>query len=136
MHENDFIVNPKDLAHPGKRYQGQFIDGLISVALFALCMYITKTLFFEGIFSDLFVIIVPTAYFVLSDALPKGQSLGKKLLGLYVVSKSTGKPCTIWQSIIRNILTPVLGVIDAIVILGSSRQRLGDLMANTVVIKK
>ena len=135
MHEDQFTINPQMLAHPGKRYQGQFIDGLITLVLFALCMYLIKALSLQSVVTDIIVLLVPALYFVLSDALPGGQSLGKRLLGMYVVSKSTGKPCTVIQSVARNVLTPILGVIDAIMILGSSRQRLGDLMANTVVLK-
>ncbi len=81
------------------------------------------------------MILVPFSYYALSDALPKGQSLGKKPFGLYVISKSTGKPCSVFQSLVRNVFSPVLGVVDAIIILGKGRQRIGDLMANTVVIK-
>ncbi|MFL0805621.1 MAG: hypothetical protein K6L81_18050 [Agarilytica sp.] len=54
---------------------------------------------------------------------------------MYVISKSRGKPCSVFQSLVRNVFSPVLGVVDAIIILGKGRQRLGDLMANTVVIK-
>ncbi len=124
------------LAHPGKRYQGQFIDGLVCFALFGLCIYFFKVSGYEPKHPVIGLFLVPFLYFVLSDSLPNGQSIGKRVLGLYVVSKSTGKPCTIVQSIVRNVFTPILGVFDAILILGKKRQRLGDLMANTQVVQK
>ena len=135
MKDDKFQWAKKDLAHPGKRYQGQFIDLLISIAIFSACLYIVKPLNLSGSIEDILILVFPFGYFILSDALPNGQSLGKKLLGIKVVSKKTGKPCTILQSIVRNIFTPILGVIDAALILGSNRQRLGDVFANTIVIK-
>lgn len=125
-----------NLAHPGKRYQGQFIDGLIAVFLFAVCIYLARLLKLEGDYVDLLIVGIPFAYFVFSDALPNGQSLGKLPLGICVVSKTTGKPCTLLQSFARNVLTPILGTLDAILILGKKRQRLGDKIANTVVIHR
>lgn len=135
MTDNEFSWSENDLAHPGKRYQAQFIDGLISVLLFIGCIYLTKTLKIEGKTANIFIITVPFIYFVFSDAFPKGQSIGKKTLNISVVSKSTGKHCNIWQAFIRNAFTPILGVIDAALIFGKNRQRLGDLLANTIVIK-
>jgi len=123
------------LAHPGKRYQGQFIDGLISIVLFAGVMYLSKVIGFEGDVANTLIVIIPVSYFVFSDALPGGQSLGKKPFNISVVSKTTGKPCNIWQAFIRNIFTPILGVLDAVLIIGKKRQRLGDRFANTIVIK-
>ncbi len=127
---------PVDLAHPGKRYQGQFIDGIISIAIFGLCIYVTRTLDLDGDYTNMAIIGIPFVYFVFSDALPNGQSLGKIPLGICVVSKTTGKPCSLVQSFARNFLTPVLGALDAVLILGEKRQRLGDKIANTVVIHR
>ena len=127
---------PQELAHPGKRYQGQFLDGLVSVCIFFLCMYAAKSLGLEGQWVDVLIIGLPFIYFVFSDALPNGQSLGKIPLGICVVSKSTGEPCSLLQSFARNFLTPILGAIDAILILGKQRQRLGDKFANTIVIRR
>lgn len=124
-----------NLAHPGKRYQGQFIDGLIAVILFAAMMYLANIFEASGSLVDIAIILVPFSYFVFADALPRGQSVGKKLLGISVVSKDTGEPCTLWQSFIRNAFTPILSILDAVLILGEDRQRIGDKMANTMVIK-
>jgi uncharacterized RDD family membrane protein YckC len=123
-----------DLAHPGKRYQGQFIDGLISLGLFAIGIYIRNTFELKDKYSGIIIIVVPFLYYLLSDALPKGQSIGKKLLNISVVHENTGAYCTVTQSIIRNILTPILGAFEVVFIVLKRRQRLGDMLAKTIVI--
>lgn len=135
MEENNFEWNERDLAHPGKRYQGQFIDGLIALSLFVLLLLSTKKFDIDNLVSEISIIAVPFLYFALSDALPNGQSIGKKLLGIHVVSKTTGKPCNVIQSFARNAFSPILGLLDAAFILSKKRQRLGDMLANTVVLK-
>ncbi|MGB1009201.1 MAG: RDD family protein, partial [Thiolinea sp.] len=72
-------------------------------------------------------------YFLFNDALPNGQSLGKKLLKIRTISNNTGNSCSIIQSFLRNITTP-LGIFDWIFIFSRSRRRLGDLIASTAVI--
>lgn len=133
--QKEFDWTQTTLAHPGKRYQGQFIDGLISVLLFAGTIYLLKVIGIDGKLADTLIVIIPISYFVFSDALPGGQSLGKKPFGISVISKTTGKPCKIWQSFIRNVFTPILGILDAVLIFGKKRQRLGDKFANTIVIE-
>jgi len=130
------MFNPAEhkLVTPAKRYQGQFIDGLVSTVLFIVSLILTKQLLSEGGSADFAIIFLPVTYYLISDALPNGQSIGKKLLGISVVSKSTGRKCSILQSIVRNIIAPFLGIIDAFLVLSKRRQRLGDLFANTVVI--
>ncbi|AXQ31570.1 hypothetical protein D0B54_00125 [Solimonas sp. K1W22B-7] len=45
-----------------------------------------------------------TAYFLLADGLPNGQSLGKKWIRLAVVDERSGKPCTYLQAIVRTLV--------------------------------
>lgn len=76
----------KALAHPGKRFQGQFIDGLVAyflgfVSYYALDNFIGRE---PAVYSGIAVGVI---YFLLSDALPNGQSIGKRLLNIQVVSK-------------------------------------------------
>lgn len=73
-------------------------------------------------------------YFLLADGLPHGQSYGKKVFSMRVVSAETGEPCTFFQSFIRNLLLSVLGPLDWIFIFGEQHQRLGDKAAGTIVI--
>lgn len=70
-----------------------------------------------------------------------GQTLGKRLLDLRVVSIFTGPPPDLAHSLLRNILRivdwhPFLYLIGIFVAaLSSRRQRLGDHLADTVVIR-
>lgn len=134
MTDEKFDYSKAKHAHPGKRFQGQFIDALISFIILGILIYFKNLAGLNNEIMGIVTIVIPVAYFILSDALPNGQSIGKRLLGMSVISKSTGKNCTIVQSILRNVFTPLLGIIDSILILTKKRQRLGDIMANTIVI--
>ncbi len=71
---------------------------------------------------------------ILRDFIFAGRSLGKRIMGLVVLDKATGKPAKISKRIIRNIFLPICQI-DTIIMLttGSS---LGDRCAHTVVISK
>ncbi len=125
-----------DLAHPAKRFQGQFIDGLITIILFAICIFLSKKLNLDSSLESLFILLPAGGYFLFADALPGGQSLAKRLLKISVVHKETRKHCTLWQSFLRNGITPILGIFDAVMILMDGHQRVGDHLARTIVIKK
>lgn len=100
-------------------------------------------------------IILALIYIGVSDSLQNGQSVGKKFMGFAVISLENGKPCTLKQSIVRNLpfliplffaIIPFWGWIFA-VLLGvpliileiyllhklDSGHRLGDVMADTSV---
>lgn len=92
------------------------------------------------------------AYLLIGDGLFDGRSLGKKLIGLKVVSSDTHKPCTFRDSILRNsifgvgflfynilwfgwIFLVIVAVFEFIILLGSKNDmRLGDEIAKTIVI--
>jgi uncharacterized RDD family membrane protein YckC len=100
-------------------------------------------------------VIFGLIYMAVCDYLQSGQSVGKKLMGFRVISTEDGGPCTVKQSIIRNLpimaplslaLIPFWGWILSIIIgaplllleaylLSSldSGYRLGDVMADTTV---
>jgi len=78
--------------------------------------------------------IIGVSYFLFSDALPNGQSIGKMLLKIKVVNYRTMQPCTLLESFLRNITFP-LGIFDWVFIFFGSHRRLGDFMASTVVVK-
>ena len=126
--QSEFDLNANELAHPGKRYQAQALDFLVSLIIFFSLVYFFRFIGFSGEIAGVVMIAIPFSYFVLSDALPGGQSLGKKPFGIHVVSKNTGEPCNILQSFLRNFFSPIFGWIDAILILGKKRQRLGDIL--------
>ena len=80
-------------------------------------------------------------YFALFEILWRGQTPGKRALGLRVISVS-GRPITPMQAILRNLLRivdqlPALYAIGIISVLVSARnQRLGDIAAGTVVVRE
>ena len=128
------IKTIKNFAHPGKRFQGQFIDGLIGFLLGYFLFYILGH--FLGLEPALYTAIaVGVAYFLFSDALPNGQSIGKKLLNIQVVNSDTLQPCSIYESFLRNVTFP-LGILDWGFIFFGSHRRLGDFIASTIVVKK
>ncbi|ACT48203.1 RDD family protein [Methylotenera mobilis] len=121
------------LAHPGKRFLGQFIDGLITYSLSIFTFYLLHTTI--GKDAALFLaVIIGLTYFLFSDALPNGQSIGKKLLKIKVIDHLTMQPCSCVQSFLRNITFP-LGIFDWVFIFFGSHRRLGDFMASTLVVK-
>jgi len=91
------------------------------------------------------------AYLFISDGLFEGRSLGKQLIGLRVVSTITNKPCSVRESILRNLVLcigvilwniPLIGWIfivliltfEFIMLLGSKEgMRFGDEIAKTIV---
>ena len=103
-------------------------------------------------------------YYLFQDGLNTGRSLGKRIMSMRVVDAQTGIPCRYWQSVIRNLfpffilfsgfliavvfesllgeaagIFAIVGVLlfhgDAIVIFGEKRQRLGEKVAKTFVVK-
>lgn len=137
MVTDTFVFNNNHvLASPGTRYFGQVIDFVISIAIFLFPFYLAPVLGFEQEAVSLVSFFSAILYFLFSDGLPNGQSLGKKILGISVISTKSGKYCSFTQSLFRNLLTPVLGMIDAVFILGKKRQRLGDKLAKTIVVEK
>ncbi|WP_047518076.1 RDD family protein [Methylophilus sp. Q8] len=121
------------LAHPGKRFQGQFIDGLVSYLLGIIVFYVSD-FFISREPAVYFGFAVGFLYFLLSDALPNGQSVGKRLLNIRVIHKETKLPCSLFQSFLRNATFP-LGILDWALIFFGAHRRLGDVIASTIVVK-
>ena len=124
-----------NLASLGDRLLGQIIDGTIALAI----MGASAVLFFVSVMAGAAALIagvvVAILYIWLSDGLENGQSYGKRVVKTAVVDATTGAPCGFGQSFLRNFLSSILGIIDWVFIFGRKRQRLGDMAANTLVIK-
>lgn len=118
-----------ELASLPQRALGQFLDSLV-----AFLPILIGALFHVGILVILGLGYL-TFYYFLADGFEGGRSYGKKMVGTCVVDKNTGEPCSYLQSFIRNLLLAVLSIIDWVFIFGKGRQRLGDIVANTIVIK-
>ena len=112
------------------------------IIIYAALEILPKAGFFAGL-----------AYLLISDGLFDGRSLGKKLMGLRVVSADTQAPCTFRSSILRNstlcigfifiklswvgwITVAIVSIFEFIILLGNSRgMRIGDELAKTVVVE-
>lgn len=120
------------------RIIAKILDFIIIVAVTEV---IPKAGFFAGL-----------AYLLIGDGFFDGRSLGKKLIGLKVISADTNKPCSFKDSILRNstfaigyllykipwfgwIFIVIVSVFEFIILLGSKeRMRLGDEIAKTKVV--
>ena len=126
------------------RLLGQFIDGLIGAGPLIVVSIVAGVV---GAFSDWggnalamigFFAAMGWAlfYYFFSDGFTGGQSWAKQMLGIHVIDATTRQPCSYGQSFLRNLLLAVLGPIDWIFIFGGRHQRLGDMLAGTVVIRE
>ena len=85
--------------------------------------------------------VLVEGYFVLFEALRNGQTPGKHLVGLRVIADA-GRPITVYESLVRNLLRlidwlPVLYAYGILSVFVTRRnQRLGDIVAGTVVVRE
>ena len=70
-------------------------------------------------------------YLLLKDGFD-GQSVGKRLLRIKVLTQTSDLPCSFPKSLARNFIG-LFGIIDVVFALGGKRQRLGDIAAGTYV---
>jgi len=133
------------LAGPAARFLAVSID-LAAITL--LSSLATNLCYFLGVVSPDFVaaaefiayFLITFGYSILFEWLWRGQTIGKRLLKLRVVD-ADGLRLTSAQIIIRNLLRlvdllPVSYTVGGICLLFSKKlQRLGDIAANTVVIR-
>jgi len=93
------------------------------------------------------------SYLLISDGLFDGRSIGKKLMGLKVVSITANEPCSMKESIMRNaplgaglllyklpwigwVFIVLVSALEFLILLGSKDgMRLGDEIAKTIVIE-
>ncbi|MFO0959043.1 MAG: RDD family protein [Isosphaeraceae bacterium] len=132
------------LAGPFHRACSYLIDMLIVVLIGAASLLASLAL---GLGTSagmgLYLVILFVLYYfygAICEALFNGQTVGKRALGLRVVSVE-GVPITATQAVLRNLLWPLDGIwpfayLPAVACMIASRryQRLGDLAAGTMVI--
>jgi uncharacterized RDD family membrane protein YckC len=135
--------NEYELASLGERLGGQFLDALTGASPILIGSLISQkigtvvsgggiTVGAVAFWGGMAVFVL---YLLFQDGLPGGQSVGKRIVRTAVIYVATGRPCSLLGSAARNIIQ-VLGVFDWIFILGGKRQRLGDMLVGTVVIRK
>ncbi len=129
----------------GPRIGAQIVDGIVLIVLFFLVGFAMSGSFtfqYSGAeaypFLGAYFLVFFLYYVVLEGYM--GQTLGKKLLKIKVV-KEDGKACGYGPAFVRTILRiidalPFLYIIGMILIARSDKkQRLGDSVAKTVVVK-
>jgi hypothetical protein len=85
------------------------------------------------------VFVLYSGYYALFEIFWNGQTPGKRLVRLRVISDS-GRPITVYEAVVRNLLRivdqfPGLYVVGIIsVFLTARNKRLGDIVAGTVVV--
>jgi uncharacterized RDD family membrane protein YckC len=139
--ERIIIVHP--LAGPARRFVAYLLDMVLLVILGIVMFLVVMLLsmgspsgagpFFLGIF------ILQWGYGAFCEGIFNGQTLGKSLMGIRVVSER-GVPISGAQAILRNLVGAVDGFTFyyqlglASMILSRKFQRLGDLAAGTMVV--
>jgi uncharacterized RDD family membrane protein YckC len=139
------------LASIGSRFLALAVDTLIqtaaTIALVALGLgllsLVSVNLQAAGpwLLAALFLayFLIYNAYFAVFEALWNGQTPGKRVIGLRVIS-TTGRPISVFEAILRNVVRiadqlPGIYAIGIVSIFVTERnQRLGDLAAGTVVV--
>lgn len=142
------VIIEYELATLWERFLAFFIDALVIAIFYAVISYV----FFNSLFTNLedslwimsVLLALPMIFFIayqlLSEVLADGQSWGKKAMGIKVVRLDGAEP-----GLSDYLLRAVFHFVDtflsftalAALFISSSaqRQRLGDMTANTVVIR-
>ncbi|AHC32782.1 MULTISPECIES: RDD family protein [Pseudomonas] len=142
MSESVSTAGTWNLASPGKRLLGYFIDIAVVLFLLFLNRNLDYAYFYLGsaggpaLFDGLHYVLLFSAfgYYLFCDALPNGQSLGKRVCRTAVVGYPYPTNCTLFQSFLRNFPKMLFIVLDGLFVLFGLRRRLGDMLAKTIVI--
>jgi uncharacterized RDD family membrane protein YckC len=115
------------------------VTSLLAVTILGGAGFSPGTIFAAGLTLQVVALAVGLGYFIVLEA-SGGQTLGKKLVSIKVVDER-GRDIGWGASVIRNLLRivdalPTLYIIGIVLILLSDDdQRLGDMVANTSVVK-
>jgi uncharacterized RDD family membrane protein YckC len=149
------IVTPEavavrvDIAELGSRVGAGLIDGLILggvLIVIQILVGVAGTVGLLGLGGDLavslygvFLLLLAFGYHPFFEEIWNGQTPGKRAFGLRVI-QTDGQPVGLGPVLLRNLLRPfdvLLVLIGAFLILFTRRrQRLGDLVAGTIVVRQ
>jgi len=128
------------------RILAKAIDILVVIAIYFLASVIWRP----------FGVLGAAAYCAFQDSMGRGQSVGKRIIGLRVIDDSTGISCSFQDSFLRNfpfvlavtfasipmlwvffilICLPTIGFEVYLLLTLNSGVRLGDVLGNTLVIE-
>ena len=144
------------LASIGNRFLACAIDHALQFAIYLLVFIAFYVLMdyasFGGIFEDapkwvyallvILVFLIFSSYFMFFEWLWNGQTPGKRWLKLRVI-REDGRPVTFWEAAVRNLLrlfdmmpAPFYSIGLICVFINSNDQRVGDMVAGTVVVRE
>lgn len=129
------------------RYRAACMDQMISIACFFCLLgiykaYLPKTRSIQmDVIAGLFAYVLYLLYYFIPEAC-FSTTPGKAWFGL-CIRQIDGRKCTVWGAFLRTVtriieLNPLFGALPAMIIAYYSerRQRLGDMLAGTVVVEK
>ena len=144
------VVGTRERVHiTGRRILATVVDGLVFGVLYAVMAMIFGTVTSEGpanwsgslpvLPSVLYGVIVVFYYVLLEGYL--GQTLGKMVLGIKVVREDNGEVPGLGEATIRTLLRIIDGLFSYLVafitvLISGKNQRLGDMAAHTLVVRK
>jgi uncharacterized RDD family membrane protein YckC len=144
----DHVVLRYDLAGAGNRGFAAMIDFLLAtlIVFTAFVVFgVTSAFRFDAVNALAGIALVVTlvliwSYFILLEWLWNGQTIGKRLFGLRVISED-GSPASFSAVLVRNLVRLVdflpafygLGVF--VIVISPKSQRLGDFAAGTYVVR-
>jgi uncharacterized RDD family membrane protein YckC len=133
-----------ELGSLGDRIIGRLLDNLVLLAYIIVLISIIGFGNFgrfvqNNVWLVLILLIPLIFYYLLSEMFLNGQSLGKKVMGIKVMSLSGDRP-SFRQYLIRWLFRIIdfsfFGLVALIVVaVSEKKQRLGDLVAGTVLVK-
>jgi uncharacterized RDD family membrane protein YckC len=140
----------EDVHVTGRRILATIVDGLVFGLLYAVMALLFGTVASEGhasywngslpaLPSVLYVAIIALYYVLLEGYL--GQTVGKMALGIKVVREDNGEVPGLGGATIRTLLRIVDGLFSYLVafitvLISGKNQRLGDMAARTLVVRK
>src|ERR671916_199072 len=137
-----------DVHVTGRRILATIVDAIVLGVLFAVMSVLfgesstqgTSVRFSTGTFPTLGFFVLAMAYYILTEGY-LGQTLGKMLLGIKVIREDTGEVPGLGPAAIRSVMRIVDGLFSYLVafiaVLASAKnQRLGDMVAHTLVVRK
>lgn len=140
------VVLNYHLAGPSVRAAAYAVDTLLRAAILFLilvCSGLGQVAGLQGLSAGGFLValfLIDWWYFAISEGLFNGRSLGKSALGLRVIHRR-GHPITFWAAVVRNLMRgveafPFYGPAFLSMLLSRNLERMGDLVAETVVIQE
>jgi uncharacterized RDD family membrane protein YckC len=128
------------------RFLAWLLDSCISIGVAAVLVMVLSVaeVFVQGFGSAVaFVVwfLIDWGYMIAFETLWSGQTIGKRVMGLRVIQE-TGVRVSAHQSLLRNLVRPVdrlplfylVGGVAAL--FSDSQQRLGDMIAGTIVVRE